>query len=327
MPIETVPRPVLFRIQEMLMPDLSGIWVALVTPFHSPTQPQGRPHGRPFDQPAGLPADPPVDHTALKRLVQHLRQAGVTGFVALGSTGEAAALSDAEQDAVLDTVLCHADGLPVIAGLAGNHTGHLHARLAHLNTLPLHAVLSPAPYYVRPSQAGLIAHFTALADASRAPIVLYDIPYRTGVQMDLGTILTLAAHEHIVGIKDCGGSADKTQALIADGRLQVLAGEDSQIFSSLCLGGAGAITAAAQVAPQAFMAMYRALRQQQLDEARALHHRLMPLIRALFVQPNPCVIKAALAADGLMQHGVRPPMLAAPDEGLAARKFLGVIGN
>lgn len=281
------------------MSDLAGIWVALVTPFFDHHQGHG------------------VDHGALRRLVGQLREADVTGLVALGSTGEAAALDDAEQDAVLDTVLEAAQGLPVIAGLAGNHVGHLHARLAHLNTLPLKAVLSPAPYYVRPSQAALVAHFQALADAARAPLVLYDIPYRTGVQMAQDTILTLAQHPHIIGIKDCGGSADKTRALIADGRLQVLAGEDAQIFHNLCLGGVGAITAAAQVAPQAFMALYRALRAGDLAEGRQWHHRLAPLIEALFAEPNPAVIKAALARQDLGGPHVRAPLLPASPQALA----------
>lgn len=273
------------------MSDLSGIWVAIVTPFHND-------------------ATHSVDHSALRKLVQHLRQAEVTGLVALGSTGEAAALDDAEQDAVLDTVLDAAQGLPVIAGLAGNHVGHLHARLAHLNTLPLHAVLSPAPYYVRPSQPALVQHFSDLADRSRAPLVLYDIPYRTGVTMELDTILSLAAHPHVTGIKDCGGSLDKTQQLIADGRLQVLAGEDAQIFHNLCLGGAGAITAAAQVCPAAFMAMFHALKADRLAEGRQWQHRLAPIIRALFAEPNPALIKGALAQLGLGTATVRSPLLA-----------------
>lgn len=286
------------------MTDLSGIWVALVTPFLGPTS-----------NPAQGPG---VDHASLRCLIAHLRDAGITGLVALGSTGEPAALDDAEQDAVLDTVLDAAQGLPVIAGLAGNHVGHLHARLAHLNTLPLHAVLSPAPYYVRPSQAGLITHFQALADASRAPLMLYDIPYRTGVQMTLDTLLTLAAHEHIIGLKDCGGSLDKTQQLIADGRLQVLSGEDALIFHNLCLGGAGAITAAAQVAPREFMGMYQAMRQEQLAPARALQHQLVPLMRSLFAEPNPVLVKAELARQGLVLPHVRPPFLEASSSAVQA---------
>lgn len=281
------------------MTDLSGIWVALVTPFQSSAN--------------GLA----VDHAALRRLVAHLREAEVTGLVALGSTGEAASLDDAEQNAVLHTVLDAAAGLPVIAGLAGNHAGHLHARLKHLNTLPLHAVLSPAPYYVRPSQAGLITHFKGLADASHAPLVLYDIPYRTGVQLELDTLLALAGHAHIIGIKDCGGSMDKTQQLIADGRLQVLAGEDGLAFHNLCLGGAGAITAAAQVAPRAFMRLYESLRSGDVAQARALQHQLAPLIRALFAEPNPCVVKAALAMQGWCGPEVRAPMASASEQALA----------
>lgn len=281
------------------MLDLAGIWVAIVTPFeHTPD----------------TRIEPPVDHAALRRLVQHLRAAEVSGLVALGSTGEAAALSDDEQDAVLATVLDAAEGLPVIAGLAGNHVGHLHERLQHLNTLPLHAVLSPAPYYVRPSQAGLVRHFQDLADRSLAPVVLYDIPYRTGVALDLATIEALSAHPNIVGIKDCGGSADKTQRLIAQGHLQVLAGEDTQIFTHLALGGAGAITAAAQVAPQAFMQLYRAMQAGHWHDARAWHHRLAPLVRALFVEPNPAVIKALLAEQGWCSPTLRAPLLSASPE-------------
>lgn len=275
------------------MIDLSGIWVALVTPFLPEAEGQG------------------VDHEALRRLVARMRQASVSGLVALGSTGEAAALRDVEQDAVYDTVLDAAQGLPVIAGLAGSHVGHLHERLAHLNTLPLHAVLTSAPCYVRPSQAGLLAHFQAMADASRAPLMLYDIPYRSSVRMDLDTILTLAAHPNIVGIKDCGGSLDKTQQLIADGRLQVLSGEDALVFHNLCLGGAGAISAATQVAPEAFMTLYHALRVQRLQEARGLAHALAALIRALFAEPNPAVIKAVLAEQQGMHDDVRMPMLRA----------------
>lgn len=281
------------------MLDLAGIWVAIVTPFEHPTDAR---------------VAPPVDHAALRRLIKHLRAAEINGLVALGSTGEAAALSDAEQDAVLATVLDAAEGLPVIAGLAGNHVGHLHERLQHLNTLPLHAVLSPAPYYVRPSQAGLVRHFQDLADRSQAPVVLYDNPYRTGVALDLDTIETLSAHPQIVGIKDCGGSADKTQQLIAQGRLQVLAGEDAQIYPHLALGAAGAITAAAQVVPQAYMQLYRATQTGQWHEARAWHHRLAPLVRALFAEPNPAVIKALLAEQGDCSPALRAPLLPASAE-------------
>lgn len=277
------------------MSDWSGIWVALVTPFV---------------QHAG---ELVVDHPALRRLVRHLKAAGVQGLVALGTTGEATALDEQEQDAVLDTVLLEAGALPVMAGLSDPHEGRLHQRLRALQHRPLAALLCPPPSYVRPSQAGLIDHFTRLADATATPLVMYDIPYRTGVSMALETLLSLAGHPQIRGIKDCGGSLDKTQQLLADGRLQVLAGDDANIFHHLCMGGHGAITAAAHVHPEAFVAMHRAVRQNDLALARRLHHQLMPSIRALFMEPNPSVVKAALAAQGLAGDALRPPLLRASE--------------
>lgn len=273
-----------------------GIWVALITPFQQQE----------------------IDHEALRRLVAHLRRAKVHGLVALGSTGEASSLDDAEQDAVLETVLDAAGGLPVITGLSGQHVGQLHRRLQALNRLPLAGVLSSAPSYVRPSQPALIDHFTRLADASTAPLVLYDIPYRTGVTLSLETLLSLAAHEHIQAIKDCGGSLDKTQALLADGRLAVLVGEDNLIFHHLCLGSQGAISAVANVLPEPLVAMHEALSHERLQEARQIHHQLMPSIHALFAEPNPSVVKHALAEQGWCGDEVRPPMMAASAPARAA---------
>ncbi|VVD65828.1 4-hydroxy-tetrahydrodipicolinate synthase [Pandoraea morbifera] len=270
-----------------------GIWLPLVTPL--------RRDG----------ADTTVDHAALRRLVAHYRHSGIAGLVICGTTGEAAALDDGEQLAVFDTVLREAGPLPVIAGLAGNHLGHTLARLDAFNGLPLAGVLSPAPYYIRPSQAGLLDWFRALADRSRAPLVLYDIPYRTGATLTLDTLLTLAGHDNIQGIKDCGGNAHTTQALIADGRLSVLAGEDHQLLSTLAMGGHGAIIASAHCRPAHFAALYRAVRAQQLDVARVLFHALMPVVRLLFAEANPAPLKAWLAREGWLEDVLRAPMTSA----------------
>ncbi len=278
--------------------DGSGVWVAIVTPFTETSE-----HS--------------VDHAALKRLVASLKAARVKGIVALGSTGEPWSLDESEQAAVLDTILSEAGGMPVVAGLGGNHVGRLHERLAVFNGLPLAGVISAPPPYARPSQAALVEHFQRLADLSRAPFLLYDIPYRAAVALELPTILTLAAHGNIVGIKDCGGSAAKTQALIEDGRLAVLAGEDAQVFSTLCLGGTGAITAAANACPEAFVAMFEAVRDGRIDDARKLQHALRPLIDAMFAEPNPALVKAALGARGLIADTVRPPLLGSTDAGRA----------
>ena len=286
----------------------SGIWVPLITPF----------------------ADGEVDHAALRALVHRYADAGIAGLVALGTTGEPAALDDAEQDAVLATILdearaaahsthgADARALPVLVGVSGNHTASMKERIEQLNALPIAGVLMAAPYYIRPSQAGIVGHFMALADASDKPVVLYDIPYRTGVRLELDTLLTLAAHPRIEAVKDCAGSLDTTLALIRDGRLQVLTGEDINIFSTLCLGGSGAIVASAHLRPERFVALYRALSNGQFDEGRRIFHELAPLIQALFAEPNPAPVKALLAAQGLIRNELRMPMTPASDA-LAAR--------
>ena len=271
---------------------MHGIWLPLVTPFLDDAW-QG------------------VDHCALRRMVTHYRAAGLAGIVVCGSTGEAAALDAAEQLAVLDTVLEAAGDLPVTMGLAGNHLGHTLARLRELDARPLAGVLVPAPYYIRPSQAGLRDWFARLADASRAPLVLYDIPYRTGATLTLETLLALADHDNIVAIKDCGGNAHTTQALIADGRLSVLAGEDHQLLGTLALGGQGAIIASAHCRPDLFVEIWRAMAAGRLDHARRLFHALTPLIEALFAEPNPAPLKALLARQGWLRNVLRAPMTTA----------------
>jgi 4-hydroxy-tetrahydrodipicolinate synthase len=289
------------------MSDFSGIWIPLITPF----------------------ADGKVDHAALRALVRRYADAGIAGLVALGTTGEPAALDAAEQDAVLATILGAAQAaaggahdasgvpnvraLPVLVGVSGNHTASMRERIEQLNPLPIAGVLIAAPYYIRPSQAGIVGHFTALADASDKPVVLYDIPYRTGVRLELDTLLTLAAHPRIQAVKDCAGSFDTTLALIRDGRLQVLAGEDMAIFNTVCLGGSGAIAASAHLRPERFVALYRALAQGRLDEGRRIFHALAPLIQAAFAEPNPAPVKALLAAQGLIRDELRMPMTRASD--------------
>jgi 4-hydroxy-tetrahydrodipicolinate synthase len=271
--------------------EFTGLWIPLVTPFR----------------------DGGVDLPALRRLATHCAQAGVDGFVACGSTGEAAALDDDEQAAVLDTVLAAGGGKPVLMGLAGCHLGKTRDRLLQLAErfaarTPFAGFLVPAPYYVRPSQQGLLDWCGTLADASPLPLVLYDIPYRTGVEINLATLRTLAAHPRIRGVKDCAGDPAKTRALVGDGRLAVLAGNDAESFGTLCVGGAGAIAASAMVHPAAHVALHRALREQRLADARVLWQRIAPVIALLFREPNPGPLKAWLAHAGWMADELRVPM-------------------
>ncbi|WP_454692348.1 4-hydroxy-tetrahydrodipicolinate synthase [Achromobacter aloeverae] len=270
-----------------------GIWVPLITPF----------------------AGHQVDHPALRRLVRHYRRAGVHGLVACGTTAEAAAMDATEQAAVLDTILAESGATPVVMGLAGNNLRQMQARAREWGARPIAGLLATAPYYIRPSQAGLLDWFGALADAAPAPLVLYDIPYRTGVALEPETLLRLAAHPNIAAIKDCGGSLDKTIALIADGRLAVLAGEDMQALTTLCLGGRGVIAASAHVRPDLYVALYDAVAAGRLEQARALFHTLAPVIRLLYAEPNPGPVKALLGRLHGFDGAVRAP-LAAPDPAL-----------
>lgn len=269
--------------------DFSGLWIPLITPFE---------HGH-------------VDHAALKRLVAHYRASGIAGLVVCGSTGEAAALSDDEQLAALASVKEEAPGLPLIMGLSGYHLGKTAERIRQLGGHGLCGILLPAPSYVRPAQAGLIEWFTQLADASAVPLIVYDIPYRTGVKIELETLLALASHPRICAVKDCGGDVAKTRALIADGRLQVLCGEDANLYSTLAQGGQGAIAAAAHVHTRRFVQVMQRIKAGELAQAHALWEPLLPLIDALFAEPNPGPLKALLARQGLVRNELRSPMTAA----------------
>ncbi|MFZ5957450.1 4-hydroxy-tetrahydrodipicolinate synthase [Pseudomonas knackmussii] len=268
------------------MSSFRGIWVALVTPFR-----------------AGE-----VDFAALQALVGKLLEGGVAGFVVCGTTGEAAALSHAEQLAVLDAVLQWVPPQQVIMGLAGNNLRELLAFQQEVQQRPLAGVLVPAPYYIRPSQEGLESFFRQVADASTVPVVLYDIPYRTGVRIERETLRRIVRHPRIAAIKDCGGDAETTMALIADGNVEVLAGEDVQIFGSLCLGGAGAISASAHVRADLYVHMQRQVEEGDLPGARRTFYRLLPWMQAAFAEPNPAAVKAALALQGWIGDELREPM-------------------
>ncbi|WJN61746.1 4-hydroxy-tetrahydrodipicolinate synthase [Pseudomonas sp. SO81] len=269
------------------MSDFRGIWVALVTPFR-----------------AGE-----IDFAALHGLVGRLLEEGVSGLVICGSTGEAAALSQEEQLAVLDAVLQWVPQQQVIMGLAGNNQRELLALQQQIQLRAPAGLLVPAPYYVRPSQQGLEAFFQTVADATSVPLVLYDIPYRTGVRIERETLRRIVRHPRIVAIKDCGGDPETTMALIADGNVQVLAGEDLQIFGTLCLGAAGAISASAHIRADLYVLMQRQIEQGELVAARRTFYRLLPWMQLAFVEPNPAVIKGALAVQDRIAHELREPLM------------------
>ncbi len=283
------------------MSSFSGIWVPLVTPFR-----QGE-----------------IDFSALKSLCTRLLKRGVDGVVVCGTTGEAPMLTKEEQLQVLDAVLEIVPGHQVIMGLSGTHMPVIRDMQEAIQCRPVAGLLIPAPYYLRPSQPALVAWFNEIADRATVPVVLYNIPYRTGVHMEIETFRQLAKHPRITAVKDCGGSIDLTLSLIGDGELDVLCGEDVQIFSTLSLGGAGAIAASSHIFPEEFVQLIRQFREQDIVAARKTFFGLLPMIRLMFSAPNPAAIKYALSLDGLMNNELRSPMLPAPENvEVAVRDFL-----
>ncbi|MFL1492514.1 4-hydroxy-tetrahydrodipicolinate synthase [Pseudomonas antarctica] len=268
------------------MSSFQGIWVPIVTPFH----------------------DGAIDFIGLRRLVSHLLEKHVAGIMVCTTTGEAAALSRQEQLALLDAVLQLVPAHRVVMGLAGNNQIELLQFQGEILQRPVAGLLVPAPSYIRPSQAGLEAFFRTVADASSVPIILYDIPYRTGVTFEQATLLNIVKHQRIVAIKDCGGNLATTLALLASGDVDLLCGEDLQIFNALCLGASGAIAASAQVRTEDFVALCQQVQDNRLTEARATFFKLVPLINTLFMEPNPAPVKVALALQGLIGSALRAPM-------------------
>ena len=270
-----------------------GLWIPMVTPFRNGE----------------------VDLPAAARLARHLVDAGVDGLIVCGTTGEPATQSDAEQASLLTCVLdAVGDRCPVVFGLAGYDTVSVAAAARRYSEFAIAGFLVSAPYYVRPSQEGIRQHFEAIAAATDKPILLYNIPYRTGVNIDVATCRALAANPQFVAIKESGnGNMNQLMDLIHDTPLSVLSGEDNLIFTVATLGGQGAISAAAHIRPDLYVAMLDHLRRGEIELAREIHYRLLPLIRLLFSEPNPAPVKAALAIQGLLQDELRLPMLPASE--------------
>ena len=278
----------------------SGVWIPIVTPFR-----EGR-----------------VDHVALAALVGRLAGAGIAGFVVCATTGEAPLLSDEERVAVLGTIR-GGTSLPLIMGASGTTADEVLRRVDAAMRHAPDAFMVTAPPYLRPSQDALRGFFTTIADTLRAPLVVYDIPARTGVRLELDTLLALAAHPRIVALKDCGGRVEQTEALIADGRLQVLCGNDNEWFSSRCLGAVGAIAASAHVRTDLFVAFDRALARGDLAAGRALWRALKPLTVALFDEPSPGPVKSVLAARGECDNVLRAPLT--PSSAALQRRLLALV--
>ena len=266
----------------------------------------------PFDE-AGR-----VDVACVERLAAESLDAGAAGIVALGTTGEASALDDAERRDVVAACarVCGDKGAQLIVGAGTNDTRTTIARHEELAEFPgVAASLAVVPYYVRPSQAGIVAHFTAVAERSPVPLVLYNVPYRTGRGLGATSLLELAAHPDVVGLKQAVGGVDADTLRVLAGAppsFSVLGGDDAFLLPIVLMGGAGAIAAAAHVRTADFVQMIDDGIAGRVEDARARAHALLPVVLALFAEPNPAVIKGVLHAQGrIPTPDVRMPLSAA----------------
>ena len=281
---------------------LSGVWLPLVTPFH-----EGE-----------------LDLQSFDRMLAHYLALPIDGLIVAATTAEGLALTDEETAALVDLAARRAAGrIPVHLGLSGSWTAKLEKAIATAERWPADGYLIACPYYTRPSQDGLHDHFAALGARTARPIVIYNIPYRTGVNLANDTLLRLAALSNIVGLKDC--CADLAQSFDLLRRrpedFAVLTGEDGQLFQALAQGADGAILASAHLRTDEFAALTAALRAGERGEALRLWPGLLDLVRLLFSEPSPAPIKHCLWRQGLLRSpelrlpmtGVSPALAAALD--------------
>ena len=277
--------------------------------------------------------DGAIDYEAYGRLIDWQIDAGVAGLVACGTTGESATMTEAEHKEVIRFTVERAAGrVPVIAGTGSNCTAKAVAMTQYACSVGADACLLVTPYYNKATQAGLIAHYTAIADASDKPLILYNVPSRTGCNLPAETTLRIAADfPNIIGIKEASGNIGQIVevAALAGDRLAIYSGNDDHIVPVLSMGGSGCISVLSNVVPREAQALCRRFFAGDVAGAAALQCKLLPLVNALFSEVNPIPVNAALAAMGFGKGGVRLPLTPMEESRraalLAEMKRLGVL--
>jgi len=273
---------------------LRGLWLPLVTPFRNGE----------------------LDEASLRRLVRHYANSPIDGLVLAATSGEGLSLGISELELLVALARSEISGsgryMPICLGLSGAATAKMQEALDETAAWPIDGYLIASPYYTRPSQRGLLQHFSALADHASWPIVLYNIPYRTAVNLENATLLQLAAHPNIVGIKDCG--ADRAQSMDFLRRrppgFRVLTGEDAQYYEALADGADGAILLSAHVETDIFASVWTLLKDGDRDAAQARWDSISDLTKLLFAEPSPAPAKYWLSRTGLIDSvEVRLPMV------------------
>ena len=285
---------------------LLGTGVALITPFHR---------------------DGSIDFVSLEKLINHLINNGINYFVVMGTTGESSTLSLDEQNEVISYVKkivnCR---IPIVVGVGGNNTLQVLERIDSLNFEGIEAILSVTPYYNKPSQKGLYAHYDKISKSSPVDIILYNVPSRTSVNLDVDTVVVLAEqYDNIIGIKEASGDVAQCMSLVAKcpKDFMIISGDDKMTFPIMALGGVGVISVQAMSMPFVFSQMVELLLKKDFSAAQSCHYELLESVDLLYVDGNPSGIKEALYQLGLCSSNkVRLPLVGMTKENANALNLI-----
>ncbi len=267
-----------------------GTGVALVTPFLS---------------------DKKIDYDSLERIIKFVDLPEINYLAIMGTTGESATLSWNEKIEILEFTKGKAPDQPILFGLGGNDTTQLLKEISLINKYPIDGILSVTPYYNRPSQAGLISHYRQIADASDHPIILYNVPARTGINLESDTTLILSEHPNIMGIKEASGDLKQCERIInsKSDNFLLLSGNDSETLAILKLGGNGSISVLANYKPEIFGNMVRSYLNKEYEKALKYQNELREYFEWMDLEGNPTSIKTALKTIHLCKKTVRSPLM------------------
>ena len=274
---------------------LKGVWLPIITPF----------------------IDDKIDYVSYKRLINHYADTGISGIIPLGTTGEIPTLNDYEFEEMIDKSLEYIGGrLPVYVGVGGNYTAKVINKVKIAEKYRIQGILSVCPYYNRPGQEGVYSHFKNIAEETNLNIIIYNIPYRTGTNIENDTLRRLAEIKNIVGLKDSCGDIKQTMALLLDPPedFSILTGEDILFYLTLTLGGQGGILASSHIKTNLFVEIYNKVKANDTEAALGTWKQLYEFISLLFKESNPAPIKYCLKEQGLISSSeVRLPLVQITD--------------
>lgn len=269
---------------------LTGVWLPIITPF----------------------LEDKIDYLSYKKLIEHYSNKGLSGIIPLGTTGEVPTLNDYEFEEMIEKTIEYNKGnLPIYVGVGGNYTAKVIGKLKIAEKYNIQGILSVSPYYNRPSQEGIYSHFKSIADETKLNIIVYNIPYRTGTNIENDTIYRLAEIKNIVGLKDSCGDIKQTMSLLMNPPkdFSILTGEDLLFYLTLTMGGHGGILASSHLKTEKFVEVYNKVKENDTKAAFEVWKELYDFIPLLFKEPNPAPIKHYLNELGLIiSSEVRLPL-------------------